>query len=68
MPFMMEDFQRQYVKEHFAQLTPQEQEELLQSLPPERRLAGLSEEQVRRLLERRAAGRASQPRKPRRKR
>jgi hypothetical protein len=68
MPFTIEDFQRQYVKEHFSRLTPQEQEELLQSLPPERRLAGLSEEQVRRLLERMAGRHPSQPRKPRRKR
>jgi hypothetical protein len=68
MPFTMEDFQRQYVKEHFTRLTPKEQEELLQSLPPERRLAGLSEEEARRLLEQMASGRASQRRKPRRKR
>ena len=30
-----EDFQRQFVKEHFAKLTPQEREEVLQALPPE---------------------------------
>jgi hypothetical protein len=33
--FTMEDFQRQYVKEHFAQLTPEERREVLKSLPPE---------------------------------
>jgi hypothetical protein len=44
MPYTMEDFQRQFVKEHFAKLTPQEQEEVLQSLSPEARLAGLSPE------------------------
>ncbi len=68
MSYTMEDFKRDYIKEHFAQLTPREQEELLQSLPPERRLAGLSDEQVRRLLEQLTARRASQPRKARRKR
>src|SRR5437588_2687581 len=41
MAFTMEDFKRQYVKEHFAQLTPEEQQEVLRALPPEERLAGL---------------------------
>src|SRR6202043_2145602 len=35
--FTMEDFNRQYIKEHFAQLTPEEQREALQALPPEKR-------------------------------
>jgi hypothetical protein len=86
--FTMEDFNRQYVKEHFAQLTPEEQREVLQRLSPEHRrevlealpleerlaglspearLAGLSDDQVRQLLDQRAAGRATQPRRPRRK-
>jgi hypothetical protein len=34
--FTMEDFNRQYIKEHFAQLTPQEQREALQTLPLEK--------------------------------
>jgi hypothetical protein len=80
MSYTMEDFRRDYVKEHFAQLTPEEQREalerlspehlreLLQALPLEERLVGLSEEQIRQLLDQRAAGRAAQPRKPRRKR
>ena len=80
MSFTMEDFNRQYIKEHFVQLTPEEQREalerlspehrreLLQVLPPEERLAGLSEEQVRQLLDQLAAGRTAQSRKPRRKR
>jgi Mg/Co/Ni transporter MgtE len=75
----MEDFNRQYIKEHFAQLTPQEQREALQALPlekqqevldalpPERRLAGLSAEQIRQYLERLTTTRPSAPRKPRRK-
>jgi hypothetical protein len=53
----MEDFTRQYVKEHFSRLTPEEcrealellppekREEVLRSLPPEERLAGLAPEQ-----------------------
>jgi hypothetical protein len=43
--FTMEDFNRQYIKEHFAQLTPKEREEVLKTLPPEERLAGLPPEQ-----------------------
>src|SRR3984957_7247828 len=35
--FTMEDFNRQYTKEHFAQLTSEEQREALQALPPEKR-------------------------------
>jgi hypothetical protein len=57
MSYTMEDFQRQYAKEHFARLTPKERREaleslspeerrqVLQSLPPEERLAGLPPEQ-----------------------
>jgi cell wall assembly regulator SMI1 len=43
--FTMEDFNRQYVKEHFARLTPEERAAVLQALPPEERLAGLPPEQ-----------------------
>jgi Mg/Co/Ni transporter MgtE len=37
MSFTMEDFNRQYVKEHFRKLTAEERREVLQSLPPEER-------------------------------
>ena len=67
MPYTMEDFQRQFVKEHFPKLTPEEQEEVLQSLPPERRLAGLPAEQIRQYLARLSAEPSAAPRKPRRK-
>jgi hypothetical protein len=89
MSYTMEDFKRDYAIEHFAQWTVEEQRKALKRLAPERlwevlevlppearlaglspeaRLAGLSEEQVRQLLDQMAAGRAAQPRKPRRKR
>jgi hypothetical protein len=57
MSFTMEDFQRQYSKEHFTQLTseeqrealerlsPEQRREILQSLPAEERLAGVPPEQ-----------------------
>src|SRR5439155_26850483 len=79
MSFTMEDFRRQYVMEHFAQLTPEEQREslerlspehrreALQLLPPEELLAALSAEQIRKYLDQLAAGRQAQPRKPRQK-
>jgi Mg/Co/Ni transporter MgtE len=35
--FTMEDFNRQYIKQHFAQLTPEEQREALQAISPEKR-------------------------------
>ena len=67
MSFTMEDFNRQYVKEHFARLTPEEQREALQALPPEERLAGLSAEQIRQYLDGLTAGRPARGRRPRRK-
>jgi hypothetical protein len=79
MAFTMEDFRRQFVKEHFAELTTEEQaevlravppevkEEVLQSLPADRRLAGLSEEEIRQYLESLQAGHSSTPRRSRRK-
>ncbi len=67
MSFTMEDFNRQYNMEHFLKLTPEEQQEVLQSLPPERRLAGLSAEQIQQYLARLSPKRPAAPRKPRRK-
>ncbi|MBO0699184.1 MAG: hypothetical protein J2P46_12380 [Zavarzinella sp.] len=67
MPYTMADFERDYVKKHLPQLTPEEKEEVLQSLPLEERLAGLSEEQIREYLERLSAKRPAPGRKPRRK-
>jgi hypothetical protein len=65
MPYTMEDFQRQFVKKHFAKLTPEEREDVIKSLPPEERLAGLSAEQIRQYLDRLSAERSAAPRKPR---
>jgi len=79
MTYTMEDFKRDYYRERFLQMSPEEQQDLLQSLPPEKqqeflqslplekRLAGLSAEQVREYLDRLTAGRPVEPRKPRRK-
>ena len=67
MPYTMEEFQRQFVKEHFPKLTREEREDVIKSLPPEERLAGLTEEQIRQYLNRLPAERSAAPRKPRRK-
>jgi hypothetical protein len=67
MSYTMEDFKRDYVKEHFARLTPEEQQQVLQALPPERRLAGLSAQQIRQYLDQLTTGVPTRPHKPRRK-
>ena len=67
MTYTMKDFERDYIKRYFPRLTPQEQEEVLRSLPLEQRLAGLSAEQIRKYLEQKTARRPAEPRKPRRK-
>jgi hypothetical protein len=79
MSFTMEDFRHQFVKEHFPQLTPEEQREalegasaddrrkVLQSLPVEELLTFLSAEQIQQLRDQLGAGRPTQPRKPRRR-
>jgi hypothetical protein len=78
--YTMEDFQRQYAKEHFAQLTPAERREALESLPPEERrqvlqalppeelLGVLSAEQIQQYLDQMIASPPAGARKPRRKR
>ncbi len=66
--YTMEDFKRDYIKEHFPELTPTEKQEVLQKLSLEERLAGLSPEEIERFLEQRKAERPSRSRKPRRKR
>jgi hypothetical protein len=81
MTYTMEDFLHDYIKERFPRLTTQEQREalerlseeqrrqLLESLPPEQRLAGMTEEQIRRYLEQLTSPASPGPRrKPRRKR
>lgn len=78
--FTMEDFNRQYVKEHFQKLTPAERREaleslavderrdVLQSLPVGELLTLLSAEQVQQLQARLLAGHVPPPHKSRRKR
>ena len=77
--YTMEDFKRDYVKKHFALLTPQEQREALERLSPEHRrevlqslpvnelLTFLSAEQIQQLRDQLNAGSPTPPRKPRRR-
>jgi hypothetical protein len=76
MPFTWADFDLWFIKERLPLLPPEERREVLQSLPPEERLAGLppeerlaglSAEQIRQYLDRLTAGRPTETRKPRRK-
>jgi hypothetical protein len=67
MPFTMEDFRRQFVQDHFPELTEKERREVLQKLPAEERLAGLSPEQIQQYLDQLSAKPARPTRKPRRK-
>jgi hypothetical protein len=50
MPYTMEDFRRDYVRDHLDLLPP---EERLRGLSPEERLRGLSLDEIERALERR---------------
>jgi hypothetical protein len=45
MPYTMQDFRRDFNKEHLRKLSPEEREEVLRTLPPEERLAGLTPEE-----------------------
>jgi hypothetical protein len=77
--YTMEDFRRDFAKEQFRKLTPEqrrqaleslppeERQEMLRTLPPEWRLAGLSPEEIRQYLDRLTAEKPAGPRKPRRK-
>jgi hypothetical protein len=79
MPFTMEDFNRQYAKTYFQDLTPEERQEalrelspeerqeVLQVLPAEERLAGLTAEQIQQYLDRLSGKRRASSRKLRRK-
>ncbi len=64
MSFTMEDFNREYAKEQFKKLTPDERREFLQSVPVNELLTFLSAEQIQQLRDQLIAGRPPRPRKP----
>jgi hypothetical protein len=73
MPYTMEEFRRDFVKERLKDLTPEElaaipvekrlqglsEEELLKKIPLEKRLEGFSDEEIAALLKRRRGGDSS---------
>ena len=76
MSYTLEDFKHDYIKEHFKDLTPEEQREIIRSLPPKERLKGLppkerledlSIEDIRKHLKKLKAAGSSRPRQRRRK-
>jgi hypothetical protein len=50
MPYTMEEFRRDYAKEHFKDLTPEEQKEALQSVPAEKVLSSLPLDEIEKYL------------------
>ena len=68
MPYTMQDFRRDYAKEHFKDLTPEEQQEAIKGLTPEQVLEALTPEQLERLREQLITEpKSSWPKKRRRK-
>ena len=61
--YTMEDFERDAIKRGLKKLKPEEQEEVLEALPPENRMKGLSPEQIQAYLDKLTA----KPRKTSRK-
>jgi hypothetical protein len=72
MPYTMADFRRDYILEHFPELTAEDQRRVLQKLPPEERLKDLlkdlSPEEIESYLKVLRAARPVPKRKPRRRR
>lgn len=67
MAYTMQDFIRDYVKTNLARLTPNERCEVLESLTSEERLAGLSDAEIRRVLELRSTRAATASKKRKKK-
>jgi hypothetical protein len=67
MPYTIEDFRREYAKEHFKDLTPEEQREAIQHLTPEELFAALSPEQIKQFRKLLNGDRPSNPSKKRRR-
>jgi len=51
MPYTMQDFKREYMKEELPQLPEEEQLDVLASVSVKTRLTGISEEQLQKQLE-----------------
>lgn len=65
--YTMDDFIRDQNIKDFNNMSPEDQEKFLHSLPPEKLLAAVSADQIRRYLDKLSTSRRPSPRKPRRK-
>jgi hypothetical protein len=65
MPYTMDDFRRDYVKEHFKDLTAEERQEALRGLTPAERLQGLPPEVIEEYLNKLKAADTPRPRRHR---
>lgn len=63
MPYTMDDFRRDYILEHFKELTPSQKRKALEGLPLEERLEGLSPQQIEHYLKGRKKATASKEEK-----
>src|SRR5213592_889516 len=63
MPYTMQDFRRDFAKEHLKDLTPEERRELFKDLSIQERLEGLSAEEIEDYLQRRKQEATSRKRK-----
>ena len=63
MPYTMQDWRRDFILEHFHQLTPEERCKALRELPAEERLEGLSPKEIEAYLKRHKHDRSSPKRK-----
>ncbi len=67
VPYTMEDFRKDYIKEHLRDLTGEDLRQALERLTPAERLEGLSPEEIERVLQARIGEGPAGRRKPRRK-
>jgi hypothetical protein len=63
MPYTMEDFRRDYAKAHFKDLTPEERQEALQSVPLEELIKSLPLEEIEKYLQQHREATGSSPEK-----
>ena len=67
MPYTMADFQHEYAKEHFKDLTPEERREAMSRLPLEERLADSTPEEIEVYLKNLKSRKPARKEKPRRR-
>jgi hypothetical protein len=64
--YAIPEFRRDFIKEHWPELSPEDRQDVLRSLPAEELLAVVPLEEIRRYLDRATAGQKAPSHKPRR--